>query len=79
VSPERIEHRFIEDLRDEAHVLVDHDPGTITDRDARRFLAAVLERVQAVVGELGHVLPGGPDPENPAGVPRWLIGWIWIM
>ena len=43
---------------DQAHVLVDDDPGAIADRDPGRLLAAVLERVQAEVGELCHVLAG---------------------
>ena len=29
---------------------------------------AVLQGVQAEVGELGHFLAGGPDAEHPAGV-----------
>ena len=79
VPVQGVEYRLVEDLRDQAHVLVDHDPRAVADRDARRLLAAVLERVQPVVGELGYVLAGGPDAEDPAGVPRWLVGWIWIM
>ena len=40
----------------------------VTDRDARRLLAAVLQRVQAEVGELRDLLAGGPNAEHAAGV-----------
>ena len=75
VPVQRVEHGLVEDLGDQAHVLVDHDPGAVADRDARRLLAAVLERVQAVVGELGHILARRPDAEDPAGIPGRPVGW----
>ena len=40
----------------------------LADRDAGGLLAAVLQRVEAEVGELGHLLAGGPDTEDTAGV-----------
>jgi len=36
------ERRLVEDLRDEAHLLVDDDAPAVADRDACRLLAAVL-------------------------------------
>ncbi len=69
VPVQRVEHGLVEDLRDQAHVLVDHDPGAVADRDASRLLAAVLQRVQTVVGELGDILARRPDTEDAAGIP----------
>ena len=68
VALERLERGLVEDLRDQAHVLVDQDLAAVADRDAGRLLAAVLEGVEAEVGELGDVLTGGPDTEDAAGV-----------
>jgi hypothetical protein len=42
VTTQRGERRLVEDLGDETHLLVHDDPSAITDRDAGRFLAAVL-------------------------------------
>ena len=68
VALERRERRLVEDLRDQAHVLVDQDLAAVADRDAGRLLAAVLQRVEAEVGQLGDVLARGPDAEDAAGV-----------
>ena len=65
---ERLERRLVEDLRDEAHVLVDEDLAAVAHRDAGRFLPAVLQGVEAEVGELGDFLAGSPDAEHAAGV-----------
>ena len=62
------ERRLVEDLRDQAHVLVDEDLPAVADRDAGRLLAAVLQGVQAEVGELGDVLARRPHPEHATGV-----------
>ena len=70
VALERLQRRLVEDLRDQAHVLVDQDLPAVADRDAGRLLAAVLQGVEAVVGQLGDVLTGRPDPEHAAGVLR---------
>ena len=68
VALERLEGGLVEDLGDQAHVLVDQDLAAVADRDAGRLLAAVLQGVEAEVGELGDVLARGPDPEDAAGV-----------
>ena len=68
VALERVQGGLVEDLRDQAHVLVDEDLAAVADRDAGRLLAAVLEGVETEVGELGDVLAGGPDAEDAAGV-----------
>ena len=71
-----VEVALVEDLRDQAHVLVDQDLLAVADGDAGRLLAAVLQGVEAEVGELGdlgRVVAGavtGPDAEDPAGVLR---------
>ena len=65
--------RLVEDLGDQAHVLVDQDLPAVADRDAGRLLAAVLQGVEAEVGQLGDVLAGGPDAEDATGVLRSLL------
>ena len=64
---------LVEDLGDQAHVLVDEDLLAVAGRDAGRLLPAVLQRVEAEVGELGDLLAGGPDAEDAAGVLRALL------
>ena len=73
VALERGERGLVEDLRDQAHVLVDQDLAAVADRDAGRLLAAVLEGVEAEVGQLGDVLARRPDAEDAAGVLRALV------
>ena len=73
VALERLERGLVEDLGDQAHVLVDQDLAAVADRDARRLLPAVLQRVEAEVGELGDVLARSPDAEDAAGVLRALV------
>jgi len=75
VSVQRLQTGFGEHLRDQAHVLVDHDVRAITHRNTRRLLTSVLQRIQAEVGELGNFLTGGPDPENPARILGSLFPW----
>ena len=64
------ERRLVEDLADQAEVLVDDERTAVADRDAGGLLAAVLQRVEAEVGELGDLLAGRPDAEDAAGVLR---------
>jgi hypothetical protein len=45
VPAQRAEHGLLEDLRHQAHVLDHDDLLAVADRDARRLLPAVLERV----------------------------------
>ena len=68
VALERVERGLVEDLRDQAHVLVDQDLPAVADRDAGRLLAAVLEGVEPEVGQLGDVLARRPDAEDPTHV-----------
>ena len=58
------ERLLVEHLADEAEILEHQHLRAVGDGDARRLLAAVLQGIQAVVRELGHVLAGGPDAED---------------
>ena len=64
---------LVEDLGDQAEVLVDHDPGPVADRDAGRLLTAVLQRVQPEVGQLRDLFAAGPDTEHTALVLRTAV------
>jgi hypothetical protein len=70
IAVQRGERRLREDLGDEPEVLVDEDVLAVADRDARRFLAAVLLCEEPEVREPRDVLARGPDPEQPALVLR---------
>ena len=59
---------LVEDLGDQPHVLVDEDLLAVARGDARGLLAAVLQGVEAVVGQLGDILARRPDTEDTAGV-----------
>ena len=54
---------FVEHLTDQAEVFEDQHLGSIGDGDTCGLLAAMLQRVQAVVSEFGDFFAGGPDPE----------------
>ncbi|GAA3225738.1 hypothetical protein GCM10010468_53580 [Actinocorallia longicatena] len=84
VSAQGAEHGLVEDLGDEAHVLEDHDPRSIGHRDSGRFLAAVLECVETVIGEFGYFggrggVWGDPDTEDATGVLRAFVGGIELV
>ena len=66
VPAQRREHLLVEDLADQAEVLEHHGAPPVGDGDAGGLLAAVLQRVEPVVGELGDVLAGRPDAEDAA-------------
>ena len=68
VAGERVEVALLEDPRDEPEVLGDGDGVAVADRDAGRLLAAVLQRVQAEVGEAGDVLARRVHAEDAAGL-----------
>src|SRR3954467_3159209 len=68
VAAQAAQRRFVEDLADQPQVLVDDDRGPVGHGDAGRLLAAVLERVQAEVGELRDLLPRCPHAEDATGV-----------
>ena len=57
---------LVEHLRDEAEVAQRREAAVLGDGDPGRLLAAVLERVQAEVGEPRDVAAGGVDAEDAA-------------
>ena len=57
---------LVEDLADQAEILEHQHLRAVGDGDARGLLAAVLQGIEAVVGELRHFLAGRPDPEYAA-------------
>ena len=68
VAAQAAQRRLVEDLADQPEVLVDHDRRAVGDRDPGRLLTAVLQRVQAEIGQLRDLLPRRPDAEDAAGV-----------
>ena len=57
---------LVEHLRHEAQVAQRRQPPVLADRDARRLLAAVLQRVEPEVGEPRHVALRGAHSEHTA-------------
>ena len=70
IAAQGIKTRLGEHLRDEPHVLVDEDLGAIAHGNPCGLLPAVLECIEAEVGQLRHVVTRSPDPEDSAGVLR---------
>src|SRR5207344_3196670 len=68
VALERGDATLVEHLGDEAHVLRHGDGLAVAHRDAGRLLTAVLQCVEAQVGEVGDVLAGGIHAEHTTGV-----------
>src|SRR5262249_25042771 len=68
VAFEWCEPAFVEDLGDETHVLDDGDRLAVADRDAGGLLAAVLQRVEAEVRQVGDGLARRVDAEDAARV-----------
>jgi hypothetical protein len=64
---------LVKDLADQSEVLVDDERTAVADRDAGRLLAAVLQGVEAEVGQLRDLLAGSPDAEDTAGILRALV------
>ena len=70
VALERPQLLLVEDLGDEPEVAQRGDVAALAGGDPGRLLAAVLERVEAEVGEAGDVVPGRVDAEDAAFVAR---------
>ena len=66
VALERRERAVVEDVGDEAHVLDDVDVLAVAHGHARRLLAAVLQGVEAEIGQVGDGLARRIDAEDPA-------------
>jgi len=54
---------LVEDLANQPEVLEHDYLRTVGDGDARGFMSTVLQRIKAVVGELGHLFARRPDAE----------------
>ena len=67
VAGEAGQGALVEHGGDETHVLHHGDGLAVAHRHAGRFLAPVLQGVEAVEGELGHRLTGGVDAEDATG------------
>ena len=65
VARDALQALAAEHVGDPAHGLLDVKRLAVGGGDARRFLAPVLERVQAEVGDVGGLLVI-PDAEKPA-------------
>ena len=71
MSPgERPQLLLVEHLGDQAELAQGGDVPALAGRDPGRLLAAVLERVEAEVGEAGDVAAGRVHAEDPALVAR---------
>jgi hypothetical protein len=80
---------FGERLRDEAHLAVRVQLLAVAGGDSSALLAAMLERVEAEVGDAGDILAGRVDAEDAAGLARaiWFVtiygprrvvkNWLW--
>ena len=69
VAPrQRGQHAVVKDGGHETHVLHDRDELAVAHGHARGFLPAMLQRIQAEVGDVGDRLARGVDPEDPAGL-----------
>jgi hypothetical protein len=54
VTGECFQDRWCEDIVDQAHLPVPEDPRSLRSGDAGTFLASMLKRVQAQVGQVGR-------------------------
>ena len=66
VALQRPQLLLVEDLGHQPGVAHRGDVAALAGGDPGRLLAAVLQRVEAEVGEPGDIVPGGVDAEDPA-------------
>jgi hypothetical protein len=67
-------------VADQTVVLDDRDLLVVEGSHAGRFLAPVLQRVERVVADVGHVASGGDNGHDAAGFLHapsieWFIDW----
>ena len=70
VALQRPQLLLVEDLGDESRVAHRGDVAALAGRDPGRLLAAVLQRVEAEVGEAGDVVAGRVYAKHPAFLAR---------
>ena len=68
IADERVHHRIVEHLGHQPHVLIAAQVLSVAHGDAGAFLAAMLQRLQAVACQAGHILARGVHPEHTAGL-----------
>jgi len=69
---------LVEEVVDVPHPLLDEDAAAVPRRDAGGFLPAVLEGVQAEVGQVRGVAVA-VDPEHTALFPELVVGHVRIL
>ena len=69
MSGHRAEGLLVEHLADQAKILEHQHLRAVGDRDPGGLLPAMLQCVEAVVGEFGDFLTGSPDAEDAAFFP----------
>ena len=71
MAGQRAENVFVEHLADEPHALVGAQVDAVRGGDARAFLAAMLQRVQPVIRQLGRIrVPVNPKQATIMPWPR---------
>ena len=70
LATQALQHLLVEDLRDEAHVFDHGDLAVVGHGDAGALLAAMLQCVEAEVGEARYVLSRRDDAEDAATVAK---------
>ena len=76
VALHRGQRLLVEYLADQAEILEHQHLRAVGDGDAGGLLAAVLQCVQAVIGELGHLFAGRPYAEYAALFSWFVIGLL---
>ena len=67
---EPVKGLLVEDAADEPEALVQAELRAVTDSDAGRFLAAMLERVEPDIRHAGDGVAGRPDADDAALLAR---------
>ena len=67
IAGQALEHLLVKDLAHQAHVLVQANLGPLESRNPSRFLAPVLQGVEAEIGEVGHRLARGQHGKHSTG------------
>ena len=78
---------FVKDLRDQAHFFIPFDLLTVGNHDSGGFLAPVLEREEAEIGQTGDIFPRRIDAEDAAllagrvivQAPGRRVGWCFCV
>ena len=73
VTGEAIERQLVKGLGNQPDILVHPQASPIAGRDAGAFLPAVLQRVEAEIGEVRHLFPRRVDAEEAAGFLHALV------